>query len=96
LCHDNDFLSPEGAPWGLVGTSVTTNKTVERIEALFKTAKANGIPVFISPHYYNPSDHGWKFGGAQEVALHSENKQENLGPRTLSGDELENLFARFR
>ena len=45
----NDFLSPEGATWGLVGSSVTDNKTVENIEALFKAAKTNGLSVFISP-----------------------------------------------
>ena len=28
----NDFLSPEGVTWGVVGESVTENKTVENIE----------------------------------------------------------------
>ena len=57
----NDFLSPEGVAWGVVGKSVEANNTVENIDALFKTAKARGIPVFVSPHYYYPHDHGWKF-----------------------------------
>ena len=48
----NDFLSPEGVTWGVVGESVTENNTVENMETLFKTAKENGIQVFISPHYY--------------------------------------------
>ncbi len=30
----NDFLSPEGVTWGVVGKSVTANKTVENIETL--------------------------------------------------------------
>ncbi len=51
----NDFLSPDGATWEMVGESVTENKTVEHIEALFKATKANGIPVFVSPHYYYPT-----------------------------------------
>ena len=63
----NDFLSPEGATWGVVGKSVTENKTVENIDTLFKLAKARGIPVFVSPHYYYPTDHGWKFEGALEA-----------------------------
>jgi nicotinamidase-related amidase len=67
----NDFLSPEGVTWGLVGASVTANKTVENIEALMKTAKANGMEVFISPHYYYPTDDGWQFGGAVEVMMHA-------------------------
>ena len=60
----NDFLSPEGVTWGLVGASVEANGTVPNIATLMKTAKANGIGVFISPHYYYPTDHGWQFGGA--------------------------------
>ena len=67
----NDFLSPKGVTWGVVGKSVTANNTVENIETLLKTAKANSIPVFISPHYYYPHDHGWKFEGALEKLMHT-------------------------
>ena len=67
----NDFLSPKGVAWGVVGKSVTANHTVENIEALLKSAKANGIPVFISPHYYYPHDHGWQFEGALEKLMHN-------------------------
>ena len=28
----NDFLSPEGVTWGMVGKNVTENNTVENIE----------------------------------------------------------------
>ena len=66
----NDFLSPKGATWGMVGDSVRENKTVEHIEDLFKVAKENRIGVFISPHYYYPTDHGWKFEGTLEKAMH--------------------------
>jgi nicotinamidase-related amidase len=66
----NDFLSEKGVTWGLVGDSVRENKTVENIESLIKTAKENGIPVFISPHYYYPTDHSWKFGGTVENMMH--------------------------
>ncbi len=52
----NDFLSEDGVTWGVVGNSVTENNTVENIETLLKTAKQNRIPVFISPHYYYPTD----------------------------------------
>ncbi len=27
-----------------------------------KAAKKNGIPLFISPHYYFPTNSGWRFG----------------------------------
>lgn len=76
----NDFLSPEGATWGVVGKSVTKNNTVENIEKLFKAAKMNGIPVFISPHYYYPTDHGWKFEGALEKLMHDINMFDRKGP----------------
>ena len=62
----NDFLSPKGVTWGVVGKSVTENNTVENIDSLFAAAKAFDIPVFISPHYYYPTDHGWQFEGALE------------------------------
>jgi nicotinamidase-related amidase len=67
----NDFLSPKGVAWGVVGKSVTANNTIENIETLFKGAKANGIPVFVSPHYYYPLDHGWRFEGALEKLMHN-------------------------
>ena len=41
----NDFLSPDGVTWGLVGQSVTDNKTVVHIRMLLKAAKPNNIPV---------------------------------------------------
>ena len=67
----NDFLSPNGVTWGVVGESVTANNTVENIELLFKVAKENNITVFVSPHYYFEHDHNWKFEGALEVMMHN-------------------------
>ncbi len=66
----NDFLSPNGVTWGVVGESVTANNTVENLETLFQLAEANGIKVFISPHYYYKHDHSWKFEGALETLMH--------------------------
>ena len=66
----NDFLSPDGVTWGVVGESVIKNNTVENLETLFKLAKANGIQVFISPHYYYKHDHTWEFEGALEALMH--------------------------
>ncbi|MEN8143786.1 MAG: isochorismatase family protein, partial [Gemmatimonadota bacterium] len=67
----NDFLSPEGVTWGVVGESVTENNTVANLERLMSAAKANGVAMFVSPHYYFPTDHGWKFEGALEVLMHN-------------------------
>jgi len=83
----NDFLSPKGVTWGVVGKSVEANNTVENIETLLKTAKANGIPVFISPHYYFPHDHGWKFEGALEKLMHNIGMFDRKGPLNVDGFE---------
>ena len=83
----NDFLSPEGVTWGLVGTSVTENKTVENLQRLLEAAKATGTPVFVSPHYYYPSDKGWQFGGTVEVMMHDINMFERSGQLTMDGFE---------
>jgi nicotinamidase-related amidase len=81
----NDFLSPDGVTWGLVGASVTANNTVENIERLIKTAKSVGMPVLISPHYYYPTDHGWQFGGAVETMMHAINMFDRTGALTTEG-----------
>ena len=83
----NDFLSPEGVAWGVVGKSVTENKTVENIDALFKAAKATDMPVFISPHYYFPTDHGWQFEGALEALMHAIGMFDRKGALTTEGFE---------
>jgi nicotinamidase-related amidase len=72
----NDFLSPEGATWGVVGESVTKNGTVANLDSLFKLGKEFGIPVFISPHYYYKHDHKWLFEGSLEVLMHNINMFE--------------------
>ncbi len=83
----NDFLSPEGVAWGVVGNSVTENNTVENIETLLKEAKQSGLLVFISPHYYYPTDHGWKFEGALEVFMHNSKMFIRVSPWSMEGFE---------
>ena len=65
-----DFLSPDGVTWGVVGKSVEHNGTVGNIGRLFKAAKQVDMTVAISPHYYYPTDHGWKFSGPLEKLMH--------------------------
>jgi nicotinamidase-related amidase len=67
--QQNDFLSENGVTWQLVGDSVKENKTVEHIDELRNAAKAHGYDVFISPHYYFPTDQAWQFGGAVETMM---------------------------
>ena len=82
-----DFLSPDGVTWAMVGESVTENNTVDNIELLFKAAKKNGYHVFISPHYYYPTDHGWAFEGTLERAMHDIKMFDRKGPLNLDGFE---------
>jgi nicotinamidase-related amidase len=63
----NDVLSPSGKNWGAVGASVTENKTVENMLRIFKAAKSAKVNVFISPHYFFPTDRTWKFNGPLEA-----------------------------
>jgi nicotinamidase-related amidase len=81
----NDFLSENGVTWGLVGDSVKENKTIENIERIVKAAKANGFEVFISPHYYYPTDHSWKFGGTVEKMMHEIKMFDRNGALSLDG-----------
>ena len=63
----NEVLSETGMAWPLVRESLQENNTVENIERILKAAKANGFEVFISPHYFYPTDKGWKFNGPLET-----------------------------
>lgn len=83
----NDFLSPDGVTWGVVGKSITDNRTVENLEALFKAADRTGMPVFISPHYYFEHDHKWQFEGTLETLMHQIGMFDRPHALTLAGFE---------
>ena len=67
--------------------NVTENNTVENLETLMKTAKKNGYLLFISPHYYYPTDHGWQFEGTLEKAMHNMNMFDRKGSLDLEDFE---------
>lgn len=81
----NDVLSENGANWGAVGESVTENHTVENMERIFEAAKAGGYEVFISPHYFYPTDSGWKMNGPLETDEFKTHTFARSGPLTLTG-----------
>ncbi len=83
----NDFLSPDGVTWGVVGASVTRNNTVANIDSLFKAAKAAGITVAVSAHYYYPTDKGWRFEGALEKLMHKIGMFDRKDALSLEGFE---------
>ena len=79
----NDVLSEHGANWGAVGASVTENKTVENMERIFKAAKADDYEVFISPHYFYPTDSSWTFNGPLEADEFKTHTFARSGPADL-------------
>ncbi len=87
----NDFLSPDGVTWGVVGKSVTENNTVKNLESLFKVAKKKNMTVFVSPHYYYKHDHNWKIEGALEALMHKIKMFDRS--HTLKTDGFENSGA---
>jgi nicotinamidase-related amidase len=94
----NDVLSETGANWGAVGASVIENRTVENMERIFQTAKARGYEVFISPHYFYPTDSGWKTNGPLETDEFRTRSFARSGPLDLTGftDSGADWLARFK
>lgn len=82
-----DFLSPKGVAWGAVGASVKEHNVVENIGRLFAQAKKAGLTVAVSPHYYYPTDKGWKFEGALEKLMHKIGMFNRIGPYNMAGFE---------
>lgn len=83
----NDFLSPEGVTWGVVGESVTENGTVQNLEKLFAVGKEMNVPVFVSPHYYYPHDHNWQHEGSLETLMHQISMFDRKDALSLQGFE---------
>ena len=81
----NEVLSDKGAAWVAVGESVRENKTVENMERIFQAAKQNGFEVFISPHYFYPTDDGWRFNGPLETNEHETKMFARRGALSLDG-----------
>lgn len=81
----NDVLSENGRAWAAVSESVKENRTIENMERIFKSAKARGLEVFISPHYFFPEDKGWKFNGPLETDEVNTNLFGRTGRLSLDG-----------
>jgi nicotinamidase-related amidase len=70
-----------------VGDSVKQHDTVENIGRLFAAAKGAGITVAVSPHYYYPTDKGWKFEGALEKLMHKISMFDRRSAYSMEGFE---------
>jgi nicotinamidase-related amidase len=83
----NDVLSEKGASWAAVGPSVTENKTVENMERIFLAAQDKGYLVFMSPHYFYPTDDTWQINGPLEADEFRTRTFARSGPLNLTGFE---------
>ena len=81
----NDVLSPTGKNWDSVGASVTENNTVQHLVDILAAAKATGFGVFISPHYFYPTDSTWLFNGPLESDEFRTHTFARSGALTLEG-----------
>jgi len=81
----NDVLSETGLSWPLVRESLKENNTVENMERIFKAAKTHDFEVFISPHYFFPTDKGWKFNGPLETDEATSGLFARKGPLNVDG-----------
>ncbi|MBX7450920.1 cysteine hydrolase [Mycolicibacterium sp. 3033] len=81
----NDVLSPTGKNWELLRDSVTENRTVEHLGELLTAAHDGGYGVFVSPHYFYPTDHRWLFNGPLETDELRTDTFARRGPLTLDG-----------
>ena len=64
---------------------MTENKTVEHILAIFEASRRHGHRVFISPHYFYPTDDAWLFNGPLESEEFATKTFSRPGPLDLSG-----------
>ena len=81
----NDVLSPAGKNWDSVGASVTENNTVQHLVDILTAAKATGFGVYISPHYFYPTDGTWLFNGPLESDEFRTHTFARNGALTLAG-----------
>jgi nicotinamidase-related amidase len=81
----NDVLSERGTAWEAVGASVRENETVENMDRIFRAAKQHGYEVFISPHFFYPTDSGWKFNDPLESMEFAAKTFARRGAFTLEG-----------
>ena len=83
----NEVLSEKGSAWPLVHESLQENDTIENMKRIFKVAKARSYEIFISPHYFYPTDKGWKFNGPLETEEVASGMFARKGVLSLDGFE---------
>lgn len=80
-----DFMSPQGAGWPIFGESVQEQNLVPNLQRLMTAFKESGTLVTISPHYYYPHDHKWKYEAPAETVQHKLGLFDRKGALSLDG-----------
>ncbi|MBP1882471.1 isochorismatase family cysteine hydrolase [Sinorhizobium mexicanum] len=83
----NDFMSPEGKAWPVLGEAVTERNVISHLDQLFAAAKQAGMVVALSPHHYYKWDHTWKVQGPLEIFQHELGIFDRKDPYSLEGFE---------
>lgn len=96
----NEVLSESGGAWPLVRDNIRKIGMIGNMEHIFQKAKTTGFQVFVSPHYYYPTDDAWKFRdplGAlmPEGHMFARRGILDLGGFSGSGADWLNRFKRY-
>lgn len=81
----NDFMSENGAAWGLVKDNVLRLNTNDNIARLIGAAKAEKMKVFVSPHAYFEHDDHWHDRGPIQALMNSISMFNVKGPTAYDG-----------
>lgn len=74
-----EVLSERGGAWPLVKDNLKEVGTIENMDKLFKAAKSSDMHVFVSPHYYYPTDDQWHFRDPLSNVMHENHMFEVKG-----------------
>lgn len=80
----NDFMSEDGAAWGLVKDNVTRLHTNDNIASLMKAAKSSNMQLFVSPHSYHEHDKHWHNRGPVQSLMNEIDMFRVDGPTTYA------------
>ncbi len=83
----NDFMSEQGAAWGLVKDNVEWLGTRQNIKRLMEASKSAGMQVFVSPHTYFEHDVDWEARGPIQGLMHDIGMFKVDGPTTYASFE---------
>jgi nicotinamidase-related amidase len=76
-----DFLSPSSVIWDVIGEEVERVGVVSNLARLRSAARAAGLPVFSSPHYYSDHEYDqWKHLNPLERLMFSRRMFDSAGP----------------